>query len=154
LPWLEEYPEEGVDNLFQLLAFLMVAECDAVVMRLIEATYYPLFRSPTVFGGGELLEPLILGYLAPNLDGESTATDLQGLVERLKGVRAPLRPEWYDPQHLQTLMQEITGDLDKEHVEAFDATEDIAQYSDRLGFGHFAERFRGRRAALQGVADG
>ncbi|MBK5941749.1 YecA family protein [Halochromatium roseum] len=132
LPWLEEYPEEGVDNLFQLLEFLMVAECDAVVMRLIEATYYPLFRSPNVLGGGELLEPLILGYLASSLNGEPTATDLQGLVERLKGIRAPLRPEWYDPRHLQTLMQEITGDLGREHFEAFDATEDVAQYYDGI----------------------
>jgi len=132
LPWLEEYPEEGVDNLFQLLEFLMVAECDAVVMRLIEATYYPLYRSPNVVGGEKLLEPLILGYLAPYLNGESTATDLQALVERSKGIRAPLRPEWYDPQHLQTLMQEITGDLGTEHFEAFDAAEDVAQYYDRI----------------------
>jgi hypothetical protein len=93
LPWLEEYPEEGVDNLFRLIEFLMVAECDAVVMRLIEATYYPLFRSPNVIGGGDLLEPLILGYFAPYLNGESAATDLQALVERLKGIRVPLRPD-------------------------------------------------------------
>jgi hypothetical protein len=132
LPWLEEYPEEGVDNLFRLIEFLMVAECDAVVMRLIEATYYPLFRSPNVIGGGDLLEPLILGYFAPYLNGESAATDLQGLVERLQGIRVPLRPELYDPQYLQSVIEEITGDLGTEHVEAFHDAEDLAEYYDRI----------------------
>ena len=132
LPWLEEYPEDGVDNLFQLIEFLMVAECDAVVMRLIEATYYPLFRSSNVFGGEKLLEPLILCYAAPYLNGESTATDLQALVERLKGIRVPLRPELYDPQGLQAVMQEITGDLGTEHFDAFHDAEDLAQYYDRI----------------------
>ena len=132
LPWLEEYPEDGVDNLFQLIEFLMVAECDAVVMRLIEATYYPLFRSSNVFGGEKLLEPLILCYAAPYLNGESTATDLQALVERLKGIRVPLRPELYDPQGLQAVMQEITGDLGTEDFDALYDAEDLAQYYDRI----------------------
>ena len=132
LPWLEEYPEDGVDNLFQLIEFLMVAECDAVVMRLIEATYYPLFRSSNVFGGEKLLEPLILCYAAPYLNGESTATDLQALVERLKGIRVPLRPELYDPQHLHAVIEDITGDLGTEHFDAFHDAEDLPEYYDRI----------------------
>jgi hypothetical protein len=132
LPWLEEYPEDGVDNLFQLIEFLMVAECDAVVMRLIEATYYPLFRSSNIFGGEKLLEPLILCYAAPYLNGESTATGLQALMERLEGIRVPLRPELYDPQGLQAVMQEITGDLGTEDFDAFYDAEDLAQYYDRI----------------------
>ena len=101
LPWFEEYPVAGVDNLFEVIDFLMVTECDKAVMRLLEATYYPLCRSSEVFGGEQLLDPLILGYLAPSLDDGWTAADPRTLVERLQGIRIPLRAEWYDPSDLQ-----------------------------------------------------
>jgi len=130
LPWFEEYPVAGVDNLFALFEFLMVTECDKAVMRLLEATYYPLCRSPEVFGGEQLLDPLILGYLAPLLDDDCKAADLQTLVERLRGIRIPLKPEWYDPLHLQAIMQEITGEPGAERFDTFDAAKDLGQYYD------------------------
>jgi len=132
LPWFEEYPVAGVDNLFGLIDLLMVTECDEAVMRLLEATYDPLCRSPEVFGGEQLLDPLILGYLAPFLDDGGAAADLQALVERLQGIRIRLRAEWYEPPHLQAIKQEITGEPGAELFDSFDATEDLAQYYDRV----------------------
>ena len=132
LPWFEEYPVAGVDNLFEVIDFLMVTECDKAVMRLLEATYYPLCRSSEVFGGEQLLDPLILGYLAPSLDDGWTAADLQTLVERLQGIRIRLRAEWYDPSYLQAIMQEITGEPGAERFGAFAAAEDLGQYYDGI----------------------
>ncbi len=132
LNWFEEYPEAGVDNLFALIEFLMLTECDEAVMRLLETTYYPLCRSSNVFGGEKLLDPLILGYLAPMLDNGWTAADLQTLVERLQGIRIPLRAEWYDPADLQAFMQEITSEPGAERFDAFDAAKNLGPYYDRV----------------------
>ena len=132
LGWFEDYPEAAVDNLFPMLDLLMVTECDEAVMRLLEATYYPLCRSTKVFGGEKLLDPLVVGYLAPFLDDGVTASDARTLVERLQRIRIRLRAEWYEPPHLQAIKQEITGEPGAGLFDSFDATQDLAQYYARV----------------------
>ena len=128
LNWFKEYPDSDPDNLFSLIDFLMATECDQPLIGLLEATYYPVCRSPNVFGGGEIVEPLILSYYAPYLDQDRTQADLDALSERLKAIRIPLNSQWYRSEYLGSLFQEILGDLDTAFFSTFYDTRNIHDY--------------------------
>jgi tetratricopeptide (TPR) repeat protein len=129
LNWFKEYPDTAPDNLFALIKFMMLTECDGPVSDLIETVYYPVHRSEHVIGGGgDLVTSLIVSYCAPYLDNGWTPTDLESLSERMKTIRLPLRSKWYIPASLDRLLGEIVGDLDA----AF-----FASFHDRQSFGRY-----------------
>ncbi len=128
LNWFREYPDNDVDNLFSLLDFLMATECDQPLIVLLKATYYPVCRSEKVIGGSEILAPLILSYCAPYLDRGWTRADLDELSEQLKAIRIPLQDQLYRPEYLDTLFEEILGDLGATFFDTFYEIRDIREY--------------------------
>jgi hypothetical protein len=128
LNWFEQYPDHDPDNLFGLIDFLMATECDQPLIGLLEVTYYPVCRSKKIIGGGEILAPLILSYYAPYLDRGWTRADLDVLSEQLKAIRIPLRDQLYRPEYLDSLFEEILGDLDAAFFATFYDIRDIHEY--------------------------
>jgi len=128
LNWFKEYPDNDADNLFSLIDFLMVTECDQPLIGLLETTYYSVCRSENVFGGGEILDPLILSYCAPYLDQDRTPGDLDALLEQLKAIRIPLNSQWYRSEYLDNLFQEILGELDAAFFSSFYDTRNIHEF--------------------------
>jgi hypothetical protein len=128
LNWFEEYPDNDADILFSLIDFLMATECDQPLIVLLEATYYPVCRSEKVIGGGEILAPLILSYCAPYLDRGWTRADLHVLSEQLKAIRIPLNDQLYRPEYIDSLFEEILGDLDAAFFATFYEIRDIHEY--------------------------
>jgi tetratricopeptide (TPR) repeat protein len=128
LDWFEEYPDNDADLLFSLIDFLMATECDQPLIVLLEATYYSVCRSEKVIGGGKILVPLILSYCATYLDRGWTRADLDALSEQLKAIRIPLKDQLYRPEYLDTLFEEILGDLDAAFFDTFYEIWDIQEY--------------------------
>jgi tetratricopeptide (TPR) repeat protein len=128
LNWFGQYPDHDPDNLFGLIDFLMATECDQPLIDLLEVTYYPVCRSKKIIGGGEILAPLILSYYAPYLDRGWTRADLDVLSEQLKAIRIPLRDQLYRPEYLDSLFEEILGDLDAAFFATFYDIRDIHEY--------------------------
>jgi hypothetical protein len=110
----------------------MATEQDQLLTGLLEATYYPVCRSNKVIGGGKILEPLIQSYCAPYLDRGWTSAALDALSEQLKGIRIPLRGQLYRPEYLDSLFEEILGDLDPAFIATFHGSRDIDQYYRRI----------------------
>ncbi|EXJ15905.1 YecA family protein [Imhoffiella purpurea] len=132
LDGFKEYPDTDPDNLFGVIHFLMVNECDERLVDLLEATYDPLIRSPQVMRGDKALDILVYAYCTDHLDKGGSPADPDALVERLKTLRTPLRDEWYDPETLGAILDQIGGDLDAGFVDAFRSTKDIGRYYDTV----------------------
>jgi hypothetical protein len=124
----KQYPDHDADLLFGLIDFLRATACDSLLIDLLEATYYPVCRSPRVIGGNEILAPLILSYCAPYLDHSWTRPDLDRLVEQLRTIRIPLNDQMYQPEFLDRWFTEICGDRDPAFFATFDDTRDIQGY--------------------------
>jgi hypothetical protein len=132
LDWFREYPDADPDNLFGVINLLMVGECDARLMALLEATYDPLIRSTKVFGGDDALNILIYGYCTDCLDAGGSRSDLDRLLERLKALTIPLLERWYDPERVETTLSQISGDLDAGFLDTFRITPDMPGYYDTV----------------------
>jgi len=128
LNWFEEYPDNDADILFSLIDFLMATECDQPLIGLLEAAYYPVCRSEKVIGGGEILAPLILSYCAPYLERGWSRADLDELSGQLKAIRIPLNDQLYRPEYLDSLFEEILGNLDAAFFATFYDIWDIHEY--------------------------
>ena len=79
LSWFKEYPDADADILSNLIDFLMVTECDQQLIPLLEANYYPMYRSDKVIGDGGIMAPLVQSYCTPYLDRDWTREDLDAL---------------------------------------------------------------------------
>lgn len=128
LNWFKQYPDHDADNLFSLIDFLMATECDQPLFGLLEAAYYPVCRSKKVIGGSKILAPLIFSYCAPYLHQGWTRADLEVLAEQLKSIRIPLNDQFYHPENLDSLFEEILGERDAEFFATFSDTRDIHEY--------------------------
>jgi hypothetical protein len=125
----KEYPDDGPDNLFSVIDFLMITECDAALIDLVEAIYDPICRSENVISGcGELVAVVTLAYCIPSLDAGWTDADLESLSTRLRAIRPPLHDEWYRTEFLDRLLNQISGDLDDAFFASFGESTDLAGY--------------------------
>lgn len=139
------YPDHDADLLFDLIDFLRVTGCDALLMDLLEATYYPVCRSPRVIGGEAILAPLILSYGAPYLDAGWIRPDLDRLAAQLRTIRIPLCDHLYQPEFLDRWFTDICGDREPAFFAAFTDSQDIQGYY-RTVADHFMGWLRNEKA--------
>ena len=156
LNWFKEYPDADPDSLFDLIDFMMVSECDDLAVDLIEAVYDPVLRSPSVLGGGDLVNHLVLRYCAPYLDRGWTQSDLPALIETLKSIRAPLRAEWYQPEQIDRMLSDIAGELDPEFFASYADQRDLNSYYYRvtrnfMGWLHKTQGFSWMKAQFYSI---
>ncbi len=113
LGYFKEYPEEDPDNLFKTIEVMMANNCLEMVTDLVQDVYYDVCTSEEVFGGDELIEILIMAYMAPFLKPDFTQTDLEELSSRLRNIRSPLKNESCQPdflrQHFELILNNRKG---------------------------------------------
>lgn len=151
LDWFKEYPDTDADNLFSVIYFLMVSECDETLMDLLEAVYDPIIRSPQVIGGGEALDILVYAYCTDFLDAGGDRASPEPLIERLKTLKARLRDCWYDPKSMKETLDLIAGELDASFLDSFRSTKNFVRYYEKvtlnfMGWLHGSKGFSGMKA--------
>jgi hypothetical protein len=132
LDWFKEYPDVGPDALFELIDFMMVKECDDLAADLIEAVYDPVLRSPHVLSGGDLVKHLLLRYCVPYLDRGWTQSELDSLIAAFKGIRAPLRAAWYQPEQVDRMLSDISDELDPAFFASYADQRSLTDYYYRV----------------------
>lgn len=110
LSYFKEYPEEDPDNLFKTIEVMMANNCLELVTDLIQDVYYDVCTSEGIFGGDELIDILVMTYMAPFLKPDFTHTDLAELASRLRTIRFPLKDEFYQPDFLRQHFELILND--------------------------------------------
>lgn len=101
LNYFREYPEHDPDNLFKTIEFMMANNCQEMVTDLVQDVYYEVCTCSEILGGGELIDILTVGYMAPFLKPEFTRADLEELASKLRTIRIPLKDEFYQPDFLR-----------------------------------------------------
>ncbi|MHC1727564.1 MAG: hypothetical protein AB9866_16440 [Syntrophobacteraceae bacterium] len=80
---------------------MMANNCLEMVTDLVQDVYYDVCTSPEIFGGAELIDILVMTYMAPFLKPDFTHPDLEELASRLRTIRLPLKDEFYRPDFLK-----------------------------------------------------
>ncbi len=113
LSYFKEYPEHDPDNLFKTIEFMMANNCQEMVTDLVQDVYYDVCTCPEIFGGDELIDILVMAYMAPFLKPDFTHADLEELASRLRTIRIPLKDELYQPdflrQHFELILNSRKG---------------------------------------------
>lgn len=109
LSYFREYPDHDPDNLFKVLRMLMAANCQEIVSRFVRDIYYEVCTSPNIFGGEEILDPLVLSYFIPFLRADYSADDMEELAWQLQKIKIPLNEDYYRPDYLQEEFSSIFG---------------------------------------------
>jgi len=101
LSTFREYPEHDPDNLFKTIEIMMAHNCQEMVTDFVEDVYYDVCTCSEIYGGDDLLEILVMAYMAPFLKPDFTHADLEVLASRLRVIRIPLKDELYEPDFLR-----------------------------------------------------
>ncbi|HQN19897.1 MAG TPA: SEC-C metal-binding domain-containing protein [Syntrophobacteraceae bacterium] len=101
LNYFREYPEHDPDNLFKVIEFMMANNCREMVTDLVQDVYYDVCTCSEIYGGDELIDILVMAYMAPFLKPDFTHADLEELASRLRTIRVSLIDELYQPDFLR-----------------------------------------------------
>lgn len=107
LGYFKEYPEHDPDNLFKTIELMMANNCQEMVTDFIHDIYYDVCTSSEIFGGDELVDILVIAYMAPFLNPDFTDADLEELASKLRTIRIPLNDKFYQPDFLRQYFELI-----------------------------------------------
>ncbi len=111
LGYFREYPSHDPDNLFQMLRYLMLTNCQEVLIPFVRDICHEVCYSPDIVNGVEILKPVVMSYWMPYLRPDVSDEDLSNLAGQLKTIKGPVNEKYYNPEVLKEHIQYVVGEF-------------------------------------------
>jgi len=146
LGYFREYPSHDPDNLFKVLHYLMMTNCQEVLIPFVRDICHELCYSPHIVNGAEILKPVVMSYWIPYLRPDVSDEELSNLAEQLNTIKGPLNEKYYNPEFLKEHIQYVAGEFSGWNIADCPTNRDVYSryYYICLNFMGFLHREKGK----------
>jgi len=100
-------PVECVEKLFEVINLLQATDMTSDLLLLVNGVYGPVCNSEEVFGGYEILTPLVTEIFTKYLKPDFSDDDLDNMIAELKGIAVELDEEYYTQSYWRPKFETI-----------------------------------------------
>lgn len=102
-----QYPVDHVDKLFEVVNLLLAVDMASDLHHLVKNVHIAICYSDEVFGGNEIMPPLINEIVTKYLKPDFSDNDFAGLIAELKKIKIKLNDEVYTQQYWRDIFETI-----------------------------------------------
>lgn len=106
-----EYPSHDPDNLFAVIRYLRLSDCEDVLVPFVRDICHEVCYSPQIISGADVLRPVTLSYWRPYIRPDVSDTELAELAEQMQSIKGPVNENCFKPEFLKEQIDNIVGEF-------------------------------------------
>ncbi len=106
-----EYPSHDPDNLFAIIRYLRLSDCEDILVPFVRDICHEVCYSPKIIGGAEVLRPVTMSYWRPYIRPDVSDAELTELAEQMQAIKGPVNQNYFQPEFLKEQIGYIVGDF-------------------------------------------
>ncbi len=123
----QRYVDKDADYLFKLIDFLMVSNCQDIVIPFIRNIYRYVLGSPNILRGEDIGAHLMFSYVIPYLKEDCSDDELSTLREEVQRLDVPVKKDFFDLDYLRKHLSLILNTFNEWNIEDCSTNREISQ---------------------------